>query len=149
MNVGPTVASKIQPASMVISIFDSFQNPNFIQMFITPGTINEVTNTINNLQNCEGICLDGFLISVVKSVSNHIVEPFTHVFNSSLITGVFSDTLKLPNVTPVSKSNDKLSVSNYRPISLLPVFSKILENLCINGINSRDLERNILLIWLF
>ena len=96
-------------------------------MFIIPRTISEVANTINNLLNCNG--LDGFLESLVKSVSNHTVEPFTHVFNVSFTSGVFRDKLKLVKITPVFKSHDKLSVNNYRPISLLPVFSKVLEQL--------------------
>ena len=41
----------------------------------------------------------------------------------------FPGKLKLVKVTPVFKSNDKLSVNNYRPISLLPVFSKVLGKL--------------------
>ena len=37
--------------------------------------------------------------------------------------------MKLAKVSPIFKSNDKLSVNNYCPISLLPVFSKVLEKL--------------------
>ena len=43
-----------------ISIFDTLSNPNSDSMFIVPCTISEVTDTINNLQNCKGIGLDGF-----------------------------------------------------------------------------------------
>ena len=96
-------------------------------MFNAPCTISEVTDTINNLQNCKYICLDGFLTSVVKSVSNHIAEQLTHIFNLSFTSGVLPGKLKLAKVTPIFKSNDKISVNNYRPISLLPVFSKVLE----------------------
>ena len=82
-------------------------------MFIAPCSISEVTDTISNLQNCKGIGLDGLLISVVKSVSNHIAELLTHMFNLTFTSGVFPGKLKLAKVTPVFKSNDKLSVSNY------------------------------------
>ena len=75
------------------------------------------------------IGLDGFLTSVVKSVSNHIAEPLTHIFNVSFTSGVFPSKLKLAKVTPIFKLNDKLSVNNYRSISLLPVFSKLVEKL--------------------
>ena len=80
-------------------------------------------------KNCKGIGLDGFLTSVVKSVSNHIAEPLKHIFNLSFTSGIVSGKLKLASVTPVLKSNDKFSVNNYRPISLLPVFSKVLGKL--------------------
>ena len=96
-------------------------------MFIAPCTISEVSDTINNLQNCKGIGLDCFLTSIVKSVSNHIADPLRHSFNLSFTSGVFPGKLKLAKVISVFKSNDKLSVNNYRPISLLSVFSKVLE----------------------
>ena len=51
-NVGPTLASQIQPVSSTISIFGTLRNPNSDSMFIVPSTISEVTDTINNLQNC-------------------------------------------------------------------------------------------------
>ena len=130
-NVGSTLASKIQPVSCTISIVDTLPNPYSDSMFIVICTISEVTDNINNLQNCKGIGLDGFLTSVVKSVSNHIAGPLTHIFNLSFTSGVFPGKLKLATVTPIFKSNDKLSVNNYRPISLslFPVFSRVLENL--------------------
>ena len=128
-NVGPTLAAQIQPVSSTISVCDTLPNHNSDSMFIVPCTISEVTDTINNLQNCKGIGLDGFLTSVVKSVSNHISEPLTHIFNVSFTSGVFPGKMKLAKVIPIFKSNDKLSVNNYRPISLLPVFSKVLEKL--------------------
>ena len=98
-------------------------------MFIVLCTISEVTDTINNLQNCKGIGLDGFLTSVDKSVSNHISEPRTHIFNLSFTSGLLRGKMNLAKVTPISKSNDKLSANNYHPISLLLVFSKVLEEL--------------------
>ena len=45
------------------------------------------------------------------------------------MSGVFPDILKIARVIPLYKDGNKSDVSNYRPISLLPVFSKILENL--------------------
>jgi hypothetical protein len=45
----------------------------------------------------------------------------------SIDTGVFPDSLKKAQVTPLHKKNDPLSKTNYRPVSVLPVFSKILE----------------------
>ena len=49
--------------------------------------------------------------------------------NSSLEQGVFPDDMKIARVIPLFKSGDNQTVSNYRPISLLPQFSKILENI--------------------
>ena len=131
---GPTLASQIQPVSSTISIFDTLPNSNCDSMFIVPCTTSEVTDTINTLQNCKGIGLDGFLTSV-KSPSNHIAEPLIHIFNLLFTSGIFPGKLKLAKVTPVFKSNDKLSVNNYHPIFqyiYFLSFLKFLKNLCIN-----------------
>ena len=57
-----------------------------------------------------------------------------HVFKVSIEQGIFPDSLKLAKVTPIFKSGDKYNVSNYRPISILPVFSKVLERIMYNRV---------------
>ena len=52
-----------------------------------------------------------------------------HVFRVSIQQGIFPDSLKITKVTPIFKSGDKNNLSNYRPISILPVFSKVLEKI--------------------
>ena len=47
--------------------------------------------------------------------------------NNSFLTGFFPDELKISKVTPVFKKGDKNEAGNYRPISILPAFSKIYE----------------------
>jgi len=51
----------------------------------------------------------------------------TNVCNRALFTGIFPDRLKFATVRPLLKKGDKRDISNYQPISLLPVFLKILE----------------------
>ena len=53
-------------------------------------------------------------------------------FQYIFYTGKFPYKLKIANVSPVFKSDNKLLVNNYRPISVLPVFSNILERLMYN-----------------
>ena len=52
-----------------------------------------------------------------------------NIFNLSLNTGIFPDRMK---VIPIFKKGEKSSISNYRPISVLPCFSKILERITYN-----------------
>ena len=68
-----------------------------------------------------------FLTSVIKSVSLNIADFLTHIFNKSFTTGIFPDMIKDAKVVPIYTADDKLSFSNYRSISLLPVISKALE----------------------
>ena len=55
-----------------------------------------------------------------------------HVFMVSIQQGIFPDSLKMVQVTPIFKPGDKDNVSNYRAISTLPVFSKVLERIMYN-----------------
>ena len=47
-------------------------------------------------------------------------------------TGVFPTELKVANVVPIYKSNDEMIFSTYRPVSVIPVLSKLLERLMYN-----------------
>ena len=75
---------------------------------------------------------DGIPVSVVKKVNNIISKPLCAIFNLSLSTGIVPEKLKIAKVIPVFKKGAKYNVSNYRPISVLPIFSKILEKCMYN-----------------
>ena len=68
-------------------------------------------------------------MSMVKQIINQIVRPFVHICNVSFQTGVFPDKMKIAKVVPLFISGEKNVFTNYRPISLLPQFSNILEKL--------------------
>ena len=65
-------------------------------------------------------------------------------FNKSFLTGIVPSKLKIAKVIPLYKAKDPALFSNYRPISLLPVFSKILERLMYNRLYNFLTEHNIL-----
>jgi hypothetical protein len=71
-------------------------------------------------------------MAIIRSVGPHIAAPFAHICNLSFSTGIFPSGMKLAKVTPIYKSEARDEFSNYRPISLLPNFSKILEKLMFN-----------------
>ena len=58
--------------------------------------------------------------------------PLTYLFDMSLESGIFSDKLKTARVIPLYKAGDPANISNYRPISVLPCFSKMLEQIVYN-----------------
>ena len=60
---------------------------------------------------------------------NYISRPLAYIINLSISRGLFPDAVKSARITPVFKKGSPLTVGNYRPISILPIFSKIFENL--------------------
>ena len=67
-----------------------------------------------------------------------------NIFNLSLSTGIFPDRMKVAKVTPIFKKGEKSGISNYRPISVLPCFSKILERIMYNRLYDYFTVNNIL-----
>ena len=66
------------------------------------------------------------------------------IFDSSLSLGIFPDSMEIAKVTPVFKAGKKELVSNYRLISVLPCFSKILEKIMYNRVFKYLTENNLL-----
>ena len=69
---------------------------------------------------------------MMKNIKESIKTPLTHICNKSFISGLFPFEMKIANVVPIFKSGDDMVFSNYRPVSVLPVFSKLLERLMYN-----------------
>ena len=68
-------------------------------------------------------------VYLLKILSTYIAEPLATLVNSSFENGIFPDKLKIGKVNPLHKKESTDSPSNYRPISILSVFSKIIEKL--------------------
>ena len=66
------------------------------------------------------------------------------LFNDAILNSEFPENLKLADVTPVFKNKTPLDKTNYRPVSVLPPVSKIIERLIQKQIN----EANYLLIYM-
>ena len=73
--------------------------------------------------------IDCIPASVLKHTIDLISSPLSHVCQLSLSEGYFPSELKLAKIMPLYKANDPSLFNNYRPISLLSVFSKILEKI--------------------
>ena len=87
---------------------------------------------------------DNLNMFVIKQIMPAIVNQFCQLSNEVLLKGVFPDRMKVAKVIPIFKSGDVFELGNYRPISLLPQFSKILEKLIANRMQS-FLDKNNLL----
>ena len=68
---------------------------------------------------------------MIKLCGNALCTPLKLIFDNILETGIYPEQWKMPNVTPVPKKDKKQTISNYRPISLLPIFAKVFENIIL------------------
>jgi hypothetical protein len=82
------------------------------------------------ISRSEGV--DGINISIVKACIDLIALPLSTIFNKSISTGIVPNQLKIAKVIPVFEADDRCQFINYRPISILPCFSKVLEKLFYN-----------------
>ena len=96
--------------------------------YLSPVSPSEVSKLLTKLKDASP-GYDTISPNIVKSNNEPLVTPLTHIFNLSFSTGRIPWELKLANVIPLFKTSNPCMFNNYRPISILPVFSKILEKL--------------------
>ena len=112
-------------------------------MYVAPVQSCEVIKIIQTLKNSSA-GHDNIHSSILKKTYNLYLEPLTHVLNLSLTQGFFPNSMKIAHVVPLYKSGDPAIISNYRPVSILPLFSKILERLMYNRLLNFIDSHNIL-----
>ena len=95
----------------------------------------EVLKLINSLDANKATGSDNLPVKIIKLIAIIILEPLCRLYNKSLRLGIFPHTWKEAIVVPIYKSKGSASdPQNYRPISLLPSLSKILEKIVFNRI---------------
>jgi hypothetical protein len=122
-------------------VSDIHSQPTEKSIFLSPASYSEVTSVINKLSTSNAVGQDGLSSKIIKLVANEISPSLTNIINKSLSQGQVPDGMKIAKVVPVYKSGDNQNVSNYRPISVLPCFSKILEKIVYTRFHN-FLEKN-------
>ena len=98
-------------------------------MFFEPVTENELLNEIINLRENKSAGHDEICSKMIKAINAEILKPLTYIYNLTFLTGKIPKSLKTALVTPIFKANESNLFENYRPISVLSCFSKVLEKL--------------------
>ena len=83
-------------------------------------------------------------VNVRNQIYDHIKKTLVRIFCNSVTLGVFPEKLKLAKVTPVFKSEENEYLTNYRPISVVVCFSKILERIIYNRLYEHLTKNNLL-----
>jgi hypothetical protein len=131
VNIGPNLASKIS-ANPTKSFKNYLRNPTSLTFAFKQINENEILTIINNLSTKSSCGFDGLSTILLKFIKVEICSPLTLIINQSLNTGIFPDKLKIAKIIPIYKKDDNTILNNYRPISLLPAISKVLERIMFN-----------------
>ena len=88
---------------------------------------NATVRMIKSMKMSQSKGHDGISSEFIKLINTDISSSITVIINQSLTSGIFPDKLKIAKVTPIFKKGNKKLICNYRPISVLPVISKVFE----------------------
>ena len=109
--------------------------------YLSPCDEDEVASIIRGLENGKASDIS---VSVLKSSSRYLSGHLTEFFNWFLSNGVFPRILKTGCITPIYKKGDSRHLDNYRPVSTLPIFGKILEKIIYNRLYDYLTAMNII-----
>lgn len=112
-------------------------------IFMNPVDKKEIEKIILNMKNSSP-GLDEIHTSIVKQTFHHYLSVLVHIINLSLSQGVFPLELKKAKVIPLFKSGNSDIVNNYRPISILPCFSKVFERVIYDRLMKFIEEKHLL-----
>lgn len=141
-NIGNNLAKQTQTQQYNYRDFLPIQQCHSI--YIAEINAEEIRELIANIKCSKSSgpdLLNGFII---KKACDFILAPLVFIFNLSLSHGIFPDRLKISRVIPVFKKGDKTDCSNYRPIAISSIFSKLFEKLICNKLTSYFTKFNLL-----
>ena len=101
-------------------------------VFFKPTNEDEILKIMKKLGSRKSAGHDNIKADLIKCVANEIVKPLSIIFNMSLSNGIVPDELKIAKVVPIFKKDNPEIFGNYRPVSVLPCISKILERIVYN-----------------
>ena len=141
-NIGPTLAQSIHaPENKHYS--DFLKTPitnNFNFSNVTEATVSKIIDSIKSKSSTGYDKLSSILIKKIKSP---LIKPLVFLINQSLNSGVFPEALKVAQILPIYKKDNEHQISNYRPISLLPILSKIFEKVIFKQLHTFFKDNNV------
>lgn len=123
INIVPNLLSKLVNVPFKCDIPVSVNS-----LFISSVNETEICDIIKKLKGKLSSGYDDIPTTIIKYCVAELSAPLSFLVNNSLIYGIFPDPLKQAIVSPILKKGDPSLIENYRPISLLPSFSKVFES---------------------
>ena len=126
-NIGPELAAKI---SNTETSYKDYLGPETNTRFVFANMTEElILDATKSLKTKHSSGPDGISTYLLKEIIQIIARPLAYIFNLSFKTGYIPIEFKTARIKPIYKSGNKHEFNNYRPISLLSTFSKLLEKI--------------------
>ena len=143
-SIAQKIADDIVPTDKPPDLLQSSPDDTCFNLQDDPLTHSEVYDAIYSLQKKKTLDMFGLSVSFVSKFALTLSKPLRHIFTLSFNQGIVPQQLKVAKVIPIFKTGSQTSMDNYRPISLLCVFSKILEKIMFNRLSTFLENNNIL-----
>ena len=128
--IGPKFANAIGTATNDATHYlQKTKQRNTNSFFLSPTDPNEILSVLKKCKPKTSKGHDGISTKLLKSLGTSVCIPLSIIMNKSLANGKVPDSLKLAKVVAIHKGKAKNEFTNYRPISLLPAVSKLLEKI--------------------
>ena len=125
-NIGRSTEHQIPKGKFNALSYLKGNYPN--SLFLSPATPSEVSLIISELNTNKSVGPNSIPVFILKLTNTLISHPLSQLINDSFESGIYPN-LKLAKITPIFKKGLRDDIDNYRPISVLPVFSKIFDKI--------------------
>ena len=144
-DIGPMLAEKIPINGNSSSYLDylTYQNSE-VRFHLSETNPFVVFSLLSKLCKSKATGLDKISAKLLQLCPDLIAESLCIIFNSSINTGIFPDEWKCSKVIPLSKQGERSDLTNYRPISVIPVVAKVFERIIYNQVYAFLVDTNVL-----
>ena len=133
-SVGKDLADKISPVANPLLSGDFEMNKTKAKFHFRTIEVQEIRDAFAKVKTAKSFGIDNISSYFLKLALPFIENSLAFMFNTSIETSMFLDSLKIARVTPIYKNGDRADKSNYRLISVLPVISRLFEKLVSNQV---------------
>ena len=143
-SIGKDLASKVEdyPNPMLTGEYN--HNPDSRRFNFRPIVVKDIRDAMSKIKTSKSLGSDNISSYFLKLATPYIENSLVFMFNTSLETSQFPDSWKNARITPILKDGDRAEKSNYRPISVLPVISRLFENLVFNQLYQYLVRYNLI-----
>ena len=112
-------------------IIDNMPSTNSVKFRLRKVYYNEVKKALSSIRKDCSSGHDNISIRLLQPVLEFIISPLTHIINSCIQNSMFPAVWKTSRISPIPKVDNPSGYDDYRPIAILPVLSKVFENLVL------------------